>query len=73
MTRWRIVIDRNICVGSSNCIATAPEYFAFDEEDRACTPPGTVPPLPEIIEAAEFCPTSAIDVVDAETGESQLD
>lgn len=72
MTGWRIVIDQNICVGSGTCMATAPEYFAFDDEDRACAPSGTVPQLPQILEAAELCPTSAIDVVDAETGESQI-
>lgn len=73
MTGWKIRINQNICVGSGTCTAIAPDYFTLNDEDRSSAPSGIVPALPELIEAAEFCPTRAIEVVDAETGESQID
>lgn len=73
MTGWKIRINQDICVGSGTCTSIAPEYFTLNDEDRSSARPGVVPALPELIEAAEFCPTGAIEVVDAETGKSQID
>ncbi|MEV5539736.1 ferredoxin [Saccharopolyspora shandongensis] len=73
MSQWRIRIDQSICVGSGTCTSIAPDLFQLDEDDRSCPPAGALPAQPRLIEAAELCPTGAIDVVDAETGESQID
>jgi ferredoxin len=72
MARWRIRIDQDICVGSGTCTSIAPDFFTLNEEDRSCAPSTPVPPDPRLIDAAELCPTGAIELVDDETGESQI-
>ena len=33
--RIRIEVDRGLCIGSGDCVDTAPEVFALDGEDKA--------------------------------------
>lgn len=73
MTRWRISIDQDICVGSGTCTSLLPDFFALDEEDRSHPRADTADPRPGLLQAANYCPTGAIHVIDAETGESQVD
>ena len=52
------------------CVATAPGVFAHNEmrQSEAVNPDGDSPDA--VLEAARNCPTSAITVEDAATGES---
>jgi ferredoxin len=59
------VIDEGACIAHGECEELAPE--AFRVEDAAVVI-GTAP-LERLIEIAESCPTSAIGVIDEETGE----
>jgi ferredoxin len=69
MPRWRIVVDQEMCVGSGTCTATAAARFTLDEHDRSRPVQGLVEPDDGVLDAMDMCPTSAISVYDAETGE----
>jgi ferredoxin len=60
--RIRIEVDRGLCIGSGDCVDTAPEVFELDSEDKArvIDPDGADTDL--VIEAAGNCPVTAIFV-----------
>lgn len=63
-------VDQMRCVSNAMCLAIAPGVFAHNEQRQSevVNPAGAV--AEDIIEAAENCPTSAITVTDAVTGET---
>jgi ferredoxin len=65
--RIRIRVDRGLCIGSGDCVDTAPDVFELDSEDKAVVidPDGADEDL--IVEAASNCPVTAI-FVDGEDG-----
>ncbi len=67
--RLRIWVDHSRCVGNAMCLATAPRAFAHNanRQSEVVDPAGEEPET--ILEAASSCPTSAIHVEDAQTGE----
>jgi ferredoxin len=67
--RLLVVIDRESCVGSGMCAATAPGTFALDAEGQAVVIAPDGDPVAAVLDAAEGCPLMAIRVTDAETGE----
>jgi len=69
MTRWQLVVDHELCIGSGTCIATAPEWFAYDAHQRSSPAAATVEPDDSVLDAAASCPLQAIVVTDADTGE----
>lgn len=65
----RIVIDRDRCCGSGNCVATAPEVFDQDDADglvilRRPAPPDEV--IDRIRRAADICPSGALTLIETE-------
>ena len=69
--KYRIKIDRNLCIGAASCVALAMKTFALDSENKAVILEGDGD-LPEAIKlAAESCPTKAIILENAETGEQE--
>lgn len=83
MKKYRVKIDRLLCIGAASCVALEPKVFALDSEAKAVL---TDPSDPEkqyqeysyevdeneaemIIMAAKSCPTNAISVIDEETGQ----
>ncbi len=69
--KYKIIFDRENCIGAYACLAIAPDTWqegddgkavlvreVFDEED-----------LQRQVEAAKACPVNVIKIVDAETGE----
>ncbi len=67
--RLRVWVDHACCVGNAMCVATAPAVFAHNaaRQSEVIDPLGATPE--KILEAASNCPTSAIHVEDADTGE----
>jgi ferredoxin len=56
-----------LCAAHADCLDLAPHAFALDDEEIAITTgPAT---LEDLTRAAEGCPSVAISVVDADTGE----
>jgi ferredoxin len=64
--RIRIEVDRALCIGSGDCVDTAPDVFQLDDEDKAIVvdPDGADRDL--VLEAAGNCPVTAIFVVGEE-------
>jgi ferredoxin len=70
MPKLTITVDPNLCIGAAACVGTAPQYFQLDEDNIASV---SVPQPIEVTEedqrlmmdAAEGCPTGAIQVTAA--------
>ena len=60
--RVRIEVDRALCIGSGDCVDTAPAVFELDGEDKAVVIDPDGEPTDIIIEAATNCPVTAIFV-----------
>lgn len=61
--RIHVQVDRALCIGSGDCVDTAPDVFQLDAEDKAVVVDPDGAPTDEIIEAASNCPVTAIFVV----------
>lgn len=64
--RIEITVDRSLCIGSGDCVDTAPNVFQLDEEDKAVVVDPDGASVDDVIEAAGNCPVSAIFVVGEE-------
>lgn len=71
MKKYKITIDRNLCIGAASCVALAMKTFALDEENKAIVIEGEGDPPDAIKLAAESCPTKAIILIDEETGDQE--
>jgi ferredoxin len=61
--RIHIEVDRSLCIGSGDCVDTAPDVFQLDSEDKAIVVDPDGAPVEDVIEAAGNCPVSAIFVI----------
>jgi len=60
----RVRIDRELCIGVSNCVAIAPTVFKLDDQNKiVILDPGSVDDE-TLIEAAKSCPENAIIIED---------
>ena len=67
---YRISVDGEVCMSSGKCVADAPDLFRFDDEEIAEPVPGAPAPSDErILDLARACPSGALVVHDADTGE----
>ena len=64
--RIDITVDRALCIGSGDCVDTAPNVFQLDDEDKAVVVDPDGASVDEVVEAAGNCPVSAIFVVGEE-------
>ena len=68
---YKIRIDRNLCIGAASCVALAMKTFALDSENKAVILEENGDEAEAIKLAAESCPTKAIILENAETGEQE--
>jgi ferredoxin len=61
--RIEITVDRGLCIGSGDCVDTAPDVFQLDDEEKAVVVDPDGAALDDILTAAGNCPVSAIFVV----------
>jgi ferredoxin len=67
--KYKVKVVRDLCIGAASCIAVSPDTFLLDDQNKAVIKEGSTD-LPEnILMAAQSCPTAAIIITDAETGE----
>jgi ferredoxin len=61
--RIYVEVDRALCIGSGDCVDTAPDVFQLDDEDKAVVvdPDGADTDI--VLEAAGNCPVTAIFVI----------
>ena len=64
--RIRVEVDRSLCIGSGDCVDTAPDVFQLDSEDKAVVVDPDGASKDDIVEAAQNCPVSAIFVAGEE-------
>jgi len=64
LSEVHIRVDRALCIGSGDCVDTAPDVFELDEEDKAVVIDPHGAPLDDVLEAAGNCPVTAIFVAD---------
>jgi len=64
--RVEVIVDRGLCIGSGDCVDTAPDVFQLDDEDKAVVVDPDGAPLDDILTAAGGCPVSAIFVIGEE-------
>jgi ferredoxin len=69
MAKYRIEIDRDICISDLVCCEEAPNTFVMDDEDIAAVVDREGDPDETIRCAAESCPVDAIALYDEKTGE----
>lgn len=60
--RLRIEVDRGLCIGSGDCVDTAPNVFELDPEDKARVIDPDGDPSDIVVDAAMNCPVTAIFV-----------
>jgi ferredoxin len=61
--RIEVTVDRALCIGSGDCVDSAPDVFQLDEEDKAVVVDPDGAPTDDVVTAAGNCPVSAIFVV----------
>lgn len=57
-----VEVDRELCIGSGNCVHFAPGAFALDEEGLSTVADAQRAPLERLQAAERQCPTGAIRV-----------
>ena len=60
--RLEVIIDRERCIGSQNCVHHLPSMFAIDDEGLAVTIPSREAPLDLLDTVVRDCPTEAIQL-----------
>ena len=69
--RYKITVDRNLCIGAASCVALAMKTFQLDSENKAVVLDEDGDTAEAIKLAAESCPTKAIILEDSETGDQE--
>jgi len=59
---FRVVVDRELCMGSGLCTTFAPGTFSQDEQAKVVLADPVGDPIDAVESAAEACPMSAIHV-----------
>lgn len=67
MAKYKIIINRDLCIGAGSCLAMAAGTFSLDSENKAIVlnDSGDIPET--ILLAAQACPTKSITLIDLET------
>lgn len=65
----KLKVLREACIGAASCVAMAPGVFELDSENKAVILANASDTMENILNAAQGCPTKAIVVTDAQTGE----
>ncbi len=68
MSKYKITVDRVLCIGAASCVAVAPQAFQLDNEAKAILLPTASEESDQaVLDAAKSCPVAAIILTD-ETG-----
>ncbi len=81
MGKYKIVYERDVCIGAASCVAVAPLVWELDNENKAVLKGGKKTSDPNIFEmeidekdlqinldAARACPVNAIHIIEKDTG-----
>ena len=62
----RVKVDRELCIGVSNCVAIAPTVFELDDQNKVVVLDPSSVDEETLMEAAKSCPQNAIILEDGE-------
>jgi ferredoxin len=62
----KVKVDRDLCIGVSNCVAIAPSVFKLDDKNKATVLDPSSVDDGTLFETAESCPENAIIIEDDE-------
>jgi len=66
---YKVQVIKKLCIGAATCVAVSPGVFELDAQNIAVIKEGANDSPENIVAAAQGCPTKAIIVTDATTGE----
>jgi ferredoxin len=67
----RVEVDREACISAGKCVATAPAFFHFDDDELVVIDRSTPTPNDQLLmQIAASCPSQAIQVFD---GDQRID
>lgn len=79
MAKYRVKVDRDLCIGAASCVAVAPNTFELDSEGKAVTKKKDGSKTSDIVDYSEVndteenilngarsCPTNAIIIVEVD-------
>lgn len=66
--KYKVTVVRSKCIGAASCVAIAPKVFVMDEANLAYVISEDELDETKLL-AAQSCPTSAIEIINTETGE----
>lgn len=67
--RWRVEVDRSVCIGSAQCVHHAPDGFRLDTGRQSRPADPETDADERILAAAESCPVEAIVITMPGSGE----
>lgn len=67
--RWRVEVDRSVCIGSGMCVNHAPDGFRLDAARQSHPLAPEADAGERLLAAAEGCPVEAILITLADGGE----
>ncbi|MEX0171375.1 ferredoxin [Streptomyces sp. LMG1-1-1.1] len=67
--RWRVEVDRSVCIGSGMCVNHAPDGFRLDTARQSHPVEPEADAGERVLAAAEGCPVEAILITLADGGE----
>ena len=62
--KYKIIIDRSLCIGAASCVVLAPDVYELDQESKAVVIDADAADFETILQAAQSCPTNAIIIED---------
>ncbi|MFE0190600.1 ferredoxin [Streptomyces sp. NPDC059008] len=68
--RWRVEVDRSVCIGSGMCVGAAPDGFRLDTARQSHPVAPEADATESVLAAAEGCPVEAIIITVAGSGEA---
>jgi ferredoxin len=63
----KVKVDRELCIGVSNCVALAPTVFRLDDQNKVMLVDPDSVDEETLMEAAKSCPENAI-IIEADDG-----
>jgi ferredoxin len=72
--KYRLVFDRDNCIGAAACAAVLPEVWDIASDGKASVkvPEFDQEKLEENLEAAKSCPVNVIHIINNENGEKLI-
>lgn len=70
MTKCKVIIDKNKCIGTGGCVGLARLTFRLGEDGKVAIIDQDGNGDEEKLVAAKACPMSAITIINTETGET---